>query len=208
LLWLGLLHKSYGFEHGSELAIDLAKTATTVSGSKVFFGTISAYTTLDRYQQGRLVRLMEETGAGEPVRLAIADLLYLYPACPLKTVYPQDHPAGDCARARERFKEILEPLFYRHERPATLIAGTMVGIALETGRMVVYSGSSLRDWRILADYPKSDAARRVGGACRAAVNASFMEPLYDVRWEWPRYFWDRGLELEPCVIEPPKLADE
>jgi len=56
LLWLGLLHKSYGFERGSELALDLAKSVTTVSGSMVFFGTISAYTTLDRYQQGRLVR--------------------------------------------------------------------------------------------------------------------------------------------------------
>lgn len=208
LLWLGLLHKSYGFERGSELATDLAKTAATVSGSKVFFGTISAYTTLDRYQQGRLVRLSEEIGVGEPVRLAIADLLSLYPACPLKTIYRVDRPAGDGASARERLKEALEPLFYRHERPATLIAGTMIGIGLETGRIVAYSGSSLRDWRILADYPKTDASRRVGGACRAAVNAAFMEPLYDMRWEWPRYFWDRGLELEPCAIEPPLLGDE
>ncbi len=208
LLWLGLLHKSYGFERGSELALDLAKSVTTVSGSMVFFGTISAYTTLDRYQQGRLVRLLEDIGVGESVRFAIADLLFLYPACPLRTICREDRPAGDGGSARERLKETLEPLFYRHDRPATLIAGTMIGIGLETGRITAYSGSSLLQWRILADYPNTDASRRVGGACRAAVNTAFVGPLYDLRWEWPRYFWDRGLELEPCAIEQPRLGDE
>ncbi len=36
LLWLGLLHKRYGFERGSELAIDLAKSATMVDLPPIF----------------------------------------------------------------------------------------------------------------------------------------------------------------------------
>lgn len=71
---------------------------------------------------------------------------------------------------------------------------------MATDRVHVHPGSALLNWRALESYPDDENARGIGALCRSAMNMMFIHPLYQPNAWWPDYFWNRGLELEPCTI--------
>jgi hypothetical protein len=59
------------------------------------------------------------------------------------------------------------------------------------------SRSSLRNFPAVAEFPDTEESRAVAAAVRSSVSAlaPFNGPAERA---WPEYFWQRGLELEPC----------
>lgn len=205
LIWIGLLHDRLGFERGSDCASALARTAQTVAGGKLIYASVTALETLDPLRWRRAVRLLDELELTGTLRDALEDLVVLYPECALRSLWVNS-PDSTGNGHLERFKAFLEPLFYRHDRPATLIAGTAMRLAIESGRLHVAPHISLPNWKALRGYPDSEESKRVGASCRSAMGMLFNGPNDDNAPVWPTYFWNRGLELEPC--SHPDLGDE
>ncbi len=202
LLWLAFLHDLYGYEAGSQIAIGLARAAASLTGDKSTYAATSAYTSLDGGRQRRLRSLLEEAGFSadmERLATAVADLVSLYPKCPLSFLVQHGQNAADVAGSLERVKKVLRSLFDKTSRPATHIIGAGIGIALETRRLIAPRDATVQGWRGLAAYPDTDESRKIAAGCRATINVLFGSfNTNSARPWWPEYFWDRGLELEPC----------
>jgi hypothetical protein len=72
-------------------------------------------------------------------------------------------------------------------------------IAFATDMLFVSSSTSLAKFPVVADYPHTEEAKRVGAAVRASI-IGFFGMSYDNSSPWPSYFWNRGLEIDPCLF--------
>jgi hypothetical protein len=204
LLWIGLLHTSVGFEEGTAVAIQLSRIAIDVrrSGPQLeHFVAASSFNKLSTSEQCEVKRRAAGSGILDFLSEALKDLHNHYPESPLSFLQNAGPNQRSNSRALERLKSVVRPLLFRHDAPATRLAGAAIGIELETGRLSVTSeATTILRWRTLARYPTTEESKGVGAVCRASVNMIFTEHIYDAATPWPSYFWNRGLELEPCYF--------
>ena len=74
---------------------------------------------------------------------------------------------------------------------------TAVYLAHTGGWLKLRGDSALADFPEVERYPNTEKSRLVASSVRAALNGLMVTmPSSD----WPRYFWNRGLELEPCTL--------
>jgi hypothetical protein len=82
-----------------------------------------------------------------------------------------------------------------------------VYIAFVTGKLQVAPGLSLANFPAIEKYPETEESRRVASGVRMAVNM-FIGMAEQSPNDWQKYFWNRGLELEPCELAPIEDAGE
>jgi hypothetical protein len=106
-------------------------------------------------------------------------------------------------------KRLLPTLFDRWDVPATFVQVHAVYMGFAQGRLFVSSGLSMANFPAVQYYPATEESRKIASACRATVNVFFGEADPDSDDSWAEYFWNRGLELEPCSPMPfREAADE
>jgi hypothetical protein len=201
LLWLGLLNHQHGLKRGAELAIEVARAAAAEikSDTKVWLGPISAYVKLTDQAKLAIVATLESRHCSDDLRIALRPLVSLYPECPLAFLYEGSLPQGERPDHLVQLKEVLANLFDKTTRQATLMQANAIYIAFATDMLVVSSDTSLAKFPAVAEYPDTDEGRRVGAAVRASI-LMFFGQHYDSTSTWPRYFWNRGLEIDGCVF--------
>jgi hypothetical protein len=86
LLWLGLLNEAYGVVKGAELALCLARAAVKTAGKKEWFGSTSAYASLDKTQKIQVLNTLA-TNERELLQRAFLPFLLFYPRCPLTFIF-------------------------------------------------------------------------------------------------------------------------
>ncbi len=202
LVWLALLNERHGLQKGAHLGLSLAKAASIarMESDKTWFAPASAFAVLTSDEWAEVVKsLVTSADLGE-LQEGLTPLLRLYPACPLlpllegRTLEAADHQFD-----LPQFKDLLAGLFDKTSKQATLMQANAIYIAFVTGLLMVAPTVSLANFPAVADYPDTDEARRIGATVRAAINGFFGH------WQpepsaWTRYFWKRGLELEPCIF--------
>lgn len=201
LLWLGLLNYRHGLMRGAELAVEVARAAVAAlrPDKKVWFGPVSAYAKLSREQQQAVVTALKAGGHLDDLKSALDGLVTLYPECPLAFVFEGESSQGKPSDHLSQLKVVLADLFDKTTKAATLMQANAVYIAFATDMMVVSSETSLAKFPAVADYPHTEEAKRVGAAVRASING-FFGMSYDNSSSWPRYFWNRGLEIDQCAV--------
>jgi hypothetical protein len=125
----------------------------------------------------------------------------LYPKCPLNFLFENPLPRLDNFSAElEIFKDLLSKLYDKTTVEATFMQANAIYIAFVTDKLKVSKDTSLANFPEIEKYPHTKESQRIAAMVRAAVN-SFIGIDCDKTSEWPRYFWNRGLELEPCDFQ-------
>jgi hypothetical protein len=126
-------------------------------------------------------------------------LIAFYPEYPLNFLFEGSLPQLEAFETSlERFKDFLSTLFDKYEKPATLMQANAIYIAFVTGLLKVAEGLSLANFPAVADFPETEESKRIATSVRATVNGlggNYLDPKQSV---WSNYFWNRGLELQPC----------
>ena len=135
------------------------------------------------------------------MRKAIIPLGAFYPDCPLNFLFEGKLPEPKNSRGHlEALKEVVSTLFDRWDTPATRVQANAVYVAFVTGKLKVAAGTPMANFPAVADFPDTLESNMIASGARAMVNVFFGEYFYDKSSFWPGYFWNRGLELEPCEI--------
>lgn len=201
LLWLSLLNKQYGLDKGANLALSLARTVTKIMNphKKVWFAPISTYATLSEKQKYEVIETLRLTNDLESLQRAFIPLATFYPNCPLNFLFEGKLPNPKCYnRTLKQFKVFLPTLFDKWEKEATFIQANAVYIAFGTDMLRVKRDTSLDNFPAVAEFPKTEESKQVAAGVRALVLAFFGHTFEEIPTSWSRYFWNRGLELEPC----------
>lgn len=202
LLWLALLNHRHGLRRGAELAVEVVRSTTAAVGpaeKKVWFGPISVYGKLTGEQRQAVVATLKSGGHLDDLKIALGSLVALYPECPLVFLFEGTSPQGERPDHLSQLKVILEDLFDKTTKAATLMQANAMYIAFATDMLFVSRETSLANFPAVADYPHTDEAKRIGASVRASING-FFGMSYDNSSSWPRYFWNRGLEIDQCLV--------
>jgi len=211
LLWLGLLNDRCGLEKGAALSVSMTRAALRSKGqeNRILWAATSAFTSLTDDQKTSIVQALKASGDLEALRYALMPLCQFYPECPFIFIFGSSpHPHPDPPRAGLAWlKAVLKTLFDRWDKPGTLVQANAIYIAFVSDILKVVKGLSLANFPAVADFPDTEESKKIASGCRAIVTSFFGGgPLYDMSASWPRYFWNRGLELDPCEIQG--LSDE
>ena len=205
LVWLALLSDRHGLKTGVDLARRLVLAAIAARGAKpaLWFALASAYGELDASEQEVVVGNLEEDGAAQQIREAVAPLLMFYPECPLSFL------SADLPRYRdtslEKFKDVLVAIFDRRDTPATFAQATAVYIAFVSNMLKVVKGLTLANFPAIEGFPNSEESQRVASAVRSTVLIFYGDSRTRESTAWTSYFWKRGLELDTCKFETETL---
>jgi hypothetical protein len=52
----------------------------------------------------------------------------------------------------------------------------------------------------IEEYPDTDFSHQLAASIRAGLVMFFVEPHYPPASAWPAYFWNRGLQISPCMF--------
>jgi hypothetical protein len=204
LLWLGILNHAYGKVRGAELGLKLAQAAVKVFTTEPvpWFGSASAYTSLDDAQKTEVLKVLQQTDDLEPLKKALIPFPLFYPECPLNFLFEGSViTTREPARVLEEVKDLISTLFDRTTEPATFMQANAVYIAFVTGKLVVSREVSLANFPAIEKYPHTEESKRVASGVRGVLTMMFGTMIEQKPSSWARYFWNRGLELERCDLE-------
>lgn len=198
LLWCGLLVNQYGMAmamRGFESVI-LAGKAVLREDQKLWMALTSSFGELDDQQRRQFIAELEAGGWATEVRHAIEPLVACYPRCPMSFLLPHTPECND--NSLEYIREVLKATMNRWDDTGTYLQIMWVYSAFIQGRLFVQPDSVLARLPEVESYPHTEISRHIASGCRATVNSFFNAELQERTQTWCKYFWQRGLELEPC----------
>ena len=204
LLWLGILNHTYGKGRGAELGLKLAQAAVKVFTAEPipWFGSTSAYTSLDDAQKAEVLKILQEANHLEPLKMALIPFPLFYHQCPLNFLFEGSITAPrEPERLLEEVKDFISTLFDRTAEPATFMQADAVYTAFVTDKLVVSREVSLANFPEIEKYPHTEESKRVASGVRGVLNMMFGTVFEKKQGSWNGYFWNRGLELQPCDLE-------
>jgi len=198
LLWIGMLNDRYGIARGAAICAELAKLGQEVLESgerRAFLCRISSFGLFTGEEQGGLVQALKVKGMYRELGETLAPFCAAYPKCPLSFLV--ENP-GDLKEGTAYIRKLLPKLLDRWGESATFVQVHAVYMAIVQGRLFVQRGMAMANFPAVEAYPHTEEARKIASACRATVNMFFGPIDSDPDDSWAGYFWNRGLELEPC----------
>jgi hypothetical protein len=208
LIWLAVIIENLGIKRGVEIGSKIAKLANEILPEE-YFAFASSFNLLDNEQKQQLVKLLEDQNYLVEVRDSLRNLLQLYPECPLKFI-DNDLEQLIETKAIMDFKKILARYYNRREQPAMIIQANVVYFAGICGKLRYVSNVQVPNLEVIISDFESDESKMVCSGVRATVNAFIGHISTKVSNIWPRYFWNRGIEIDPILEfqEPTKLSEQ
>lgn len=202
ILWIGLLIEQQGLRASIDLTMAVVRAAkgNAEDRSSKWFCLTSEYATLDEAQQTRIVEWLDRDEYLTSMQYCLRPLAVFYPAFPLRFLYTdapyllEEYPEGLDELAR-----VVGKMYNRRGRVATLAQTTALYSALVTGLVTFIRDCSLTNLEPIVNYPDTDESRMVAASVRATWNG--VVNLDADKRLWPDYFWNRGMELTPCLLE-------
>lgn len=192
-LWIALLHDRLGFARGAEVARLVAEAVKSADSSLGWCAAMSSFAKLTESARPQFIAALANSGVLEELALALGALHVHYPSHPLAFALPAD-AVGELSELKRVAASLLNS---RADVDAMRTQATAVYLAFTGGWLHVLAESALADFSEVERYPDTEKSRLVASSVRAALNGLTIKmPTSD----WPRYFWNRGLELEPCSL--------
>jgi len=205
LIWLGVLNNIYGRVKGAELAITLPKIATSVgrdTDKNEWFISVSSFSNLSKQQGQAVVELLTASGQIELYRKAFSTLVNYYPECPLGFLFNSENPHMESPnKDLQHFKQLLNRLFDQKSVDATFVQANAIYIAFVLDKLKVSKNLTLAEFPRIQDYPNTEISKRIASSVRATINVIFSNDILQTTIFWPKYFWNRGLQIEPCYFD-------
>lgn len=202
--WLSILTREFGMQDGVEAAQVLGKTASDTSSKdpKPLFAKLSSFSELSP-EEGEEVTHKIPSRILERLRTALEPVSAIWPDFPL--AFLGISSAQSSSVALDKISDILEALYDRRGRDATLAVTTAAYLGLTQGRIVFASEMATKAEEALRDiekYPSTDESRAAGAFFRAMApmfllgdNGAGDQKLSN----WAASFWETISDLGGCI---------
>lgn len=209
LLWIALIQDYYGYREGVELITSLSQIAHKCSPSvkKRVFATINSLGVLTADEQSCIQSNLADSGELIKIQEALIPLIVFYPECPLRFLFSgkPDLP-GKEAQVLEQFKSLVRRMYDKTSKNTMMVQATAIWLAFDSGALKVKKGLALASFPEIEKYPHTELSKKVAAMIRATMHMFFGEPFYSEPANWPSYFWNQGLKIDPCYFE--EMANE
>ena len=197
IIWLSLLIEKLGLKKGTELAVDFAKIIDELEIKKDVPYYISWFTDINETDEKLIKDKLRLHNVYDKINIALSDLLNVYPDCPLNKIF--ESKKFDNSNI-ETIKKLLISLYNKQSKEATFSLANAVHLMGVCGKLQMTKKTEIRDFNNIIDYPETDDSRMIASFVRATTNLMLSDQIIENSNEWVSYFWNRGLELEPCEI--------
>ena len=200
LLWLAALNEILGPHEGARVCLRIARAAAPF-GPQLIMATCTAYTGLAPQNWSSITGSLGARDR-ELASSALSPISRLYPDFLLRALATERDciPSGD-EPDRQWLADLLSELFDKASAKAVAMMANATYIAFCTGKLKVPGESSLAEFPEIDKYPQTEKSRRVAALVRCFTNVLVGGTVTESSREWPRRFWNRGLELGPCIVE-------
>lgn len=196
IIWMALLHKKFGLQLGTHLALQLVTVISNISPSKRCFSFISSFELLTAEEKEKILAELQHVNMLNQLRDGLNDFVLVYPECPMSFLFGD--PKGEINLTL--IKQTLAELYDITGRPATFMMGNVIYFLGAMGRLAIVKDTVLVKLPELVEYPNTALSKMIASGVRASMFAFMHEPFLNERGNWNKYFWNRGIELEPCKI--------
>jgi len=203
VIWIVVAIDRLGFAEGVSICLALARAAHEVHNThyKNWFVWMSVYAELTSDEWQKIKRTLLEAGQLEPLQRVVEQITYLYPKCPMQPILSVqlDEPNSEDSQL-QKFRTILTELYSRRSILATRTQATVIYIALMLDLLHIAKTTLLSELHEVELYPDTEKSMLVAASVRAAINGFWGAIPREKFHAWSAYFWNQGLELEPCQI--------
>jgi len=204
LLWIALIQKYHGHTKGVALITSLTRLARKCSASekKRIFATTSSFEGITPAEQSCLQSELATSGELIEIPNSLVPLIVFYPECPLRFLYStMPSLSGMPDQRLENFRALVGGLYDKTFRDTTLVQATAIWLAFDSGILKVAKGLALASFPEIEKYPQTELSQKVAASIRSSIQMFFTEPHYPISSNWPRYFWNRGFEIDQCYFQ-------
>ncbi|HWG11138.1 MAG TPA: hypothetical protein VN693_06535 [Rhodanobacteraceae bacterium] len=203
LIWLGLIHDRKGYHFGSQVLEAVVETtkAWPLSEKPVNYALQSAYCELTGSQKSEIVAAWQRSGLLSDIQYALSPLILLYDRFALAFVGPPPTIVSQEEMVR-RIRECVGRHLNKYETPGIVLHGMMLLSRLLAGSIKIAAHIDIPDLNAVIESPGSVEAKQAASFMRAHAMAEI--GMYELNKTWPKYFWNRGAQLDPC--EYPEYA--
>jgi hypothetical protein len=197
LIWMAVFIENLGTKRGVEVCARIAKLANGILSDQ-YFAFASSFDLLSTEQKKTLVKLINNENCYEEAYKSLSPLLQLYPECPLKFLdNHQENPI--LTQTVHDFKKTLSKYYNRYAQPAMIIQSNVVYFAAICGKLYYFTDVKVPNLEsIISDF-ESEESKHACASVRATVNGFIGQIHEKVSDHWPRYFWNRGIQIEPAT---------
>jgi hypothetical protein len=202
-MWIALIQEHCGHSKGVSLITSLTRLARKCAPSEKFriFATISSFGEMTEDEQLCLRSGLAASGELFEIQKALTPLIVFYPECPLRFLFSATPSlTGADNKHLESFKTLVAGLYDKTSRNTMMVQATAIWLAFDSGALVVSKEVPLASFPEIEKYPNTELSQEVGASIRASVSMFFTEHHYPVTSNWPRYFWNRGFEIDQCYF--------
>lgn len=203
LIWIALIQDSHGHREGVRLVTSIARVARELMPPETprIFGAVSSFVELTTDAQGNLRDTLLTSGDLFQVQEALLPLITFYPECPLQFLFAHKPQNEQSPQYLNRIKTIIGGLYDKTSRDAMMTQATMIWLAFDSGLLKVFKDLALARFPEIEDYPYTEISREIAASIRSSISMFFGNDYYPTSSDWPRYFWNRGLEIDGCYFK-------
>ena len=194
LIWQAVIIENLGVKRGVDVCATIVKSANAIL-PKEYFAFVSLFDLLDVKQKQHLVQLLEQEGCLNEVRDSLGPFLQLYPECPLNFLNDKAEQPIEIQTVND-FKQLLTEYFNRRAQPAMIIQANVVFFAGICGILHFTSNVQVPNLEAIVSDFDSEESKKACSLVRANVNGFIGITSEKMSDSWPRYFWNRGIEID------------
>lgn len=198
VIWIGLLHKMYGEQEGTNLALDLAQSLVT-EGTRASVGFDSEIANVEPLIKERAKGKLIEKGVLYDIARATSPLTRYAPTTGLQFI--AENSECLCKESdREAVKNVVQELLKKESRFTVMVQATIVYIAFVLDRLKTIEGLALARFPEIDGYPETEISMRIASSIRCSLMMLFGGHDQSAKNEWARCFWNQGIRNEVCKI--------
>jgi hypothetical protein len=155
---------------------------------------------LSEQQKVEIIEKLNSHGIIDPIRSTFTPFAGLYPKFPLsfltRNILNKEKP--NLKNEIDKIKGVVLSLYDRRSIFSMRVQATVLYIGFVNDFIKVQEGLALADFPEIEKYPDTERSMEVAASIRATINVMSFEYKENNYINWSTYFWNRGLEIEPC----------
>lgn len=197
IIWIALLNKKFGLKTGTSISLEFVQIIDSLKLKKDVPYNISWFSDTKNEDISKIKDDLKLAKVFDKIRDGLGPLLNVYPKCPLSKIFGFQNYSDDDISI---IKETLIELYDKYSRESTFALANTVYYMGMCKKLHIVKNSHLENLENLIHYPKTEESKIIASMIRATTNMLLSDITIKDNKEWVHYFWNRGLELEPCAI--------
>jgi len=197
IIWIALLNKKFGLKTGTSVSLEFVQIIDSLGIKKDVPYNISWFSDIKNEDISKIKDDLKLTKVFNKIKDGLSPLLNVYSECPLCKIFgSNNHSENDISIV----KETLLELYDKHSKESTFALANTVYYMGMCKKLRIVKKSHLENLENLIHYPKTEESKIIASMIRATTNMLLSDRTIENSKDWVQYFWNRGLELEPCAI--------